>query len=547
MRCPRQFSCGWGDITFGPGRRAGCAPISRRPLLGAFAVSGSQPQAQHVAFVGEIHAGRHVHGPVGDPRVEDRCARCGGYGEQGDDCARCSTHFEKRHLEVDHIIAVTKGGTDYISNLQMLCDSCNRIKDRGCRGGDALVMTLQNVVTIAGAVAAVEFLIRGLREWQEARRIVPIAALDTQIVKEWGLVPTQFAGSRCGLVRALLGIYGFLFVTPRTRKSVFLCKEVTGTSDERGLGLGALGPGDSLHIVLDDGERAASFVKALRRGGSGGYRTIAVRDLDDDQAPGEAQCVTVRTSGTFMLADDGGTTPAWLRFEAVAAAPRSRFGNGSIALAEVPEHALHLVLANDAPARPVPSALDESRRAGRKRPLQRWNANPWFGFAHRAVKYGVVFGGVRLAGAAGSRWEVVSLVAAVASWTLGFAIVLMVPVAVWRLRRGVSRDAALSTQRAIQRAGQSTGGGKADALPTQLVSRSTPALWLGATARCQSVGRKCNRTDIVSAARRYWGRVAYKLSHARHNCRLIARRRREFRARRQEQRRTAPPQEQSDG
>ena len=398
-------------------------------------------------------------------------------------------------------------------------------------------MTLQNVVTIAGAVAAVEFLIRGLREWQEARRIVPIPTLDTQIVKEWGLVPTQFAGSRFRLVRALLGVYGFLFVKPRTRKSVFLCKEVTGMSAEGEIGLGAVGPaGDSLHVVLDDGERAVSFVKALRRGGSGGYRTVAVRDLDDDQAPGEAQCVTVRTSGTFMLADEGGSNPAWLQFEAVAAASRSRFRNGSVALAEVPEHALQLVLANDALARRAPRALDESRRAGRKRLFQRWNANPWFEFAHRAVKYvvvvGAVVGGVRLARAAGNRWEVDPLVATVASWTLGLAIVLMVLVAVWRLWRGVSRDSALSTQRAIQRAGEPAGGGEADALPTQLVSRSTPALWLGATARCQSIGRKCNRTDIASTARRFWVRVAYKFSHARHTRRLIIRRWREFRERR---------------
>jgi len=54
------------------------------------------------------------------------------YGEQGGNCAGCGTHFEARHLEVDHIIARQKGGTDHIDNLQLLCGSCNRIKgDRG--------------------------------------------------------------------------------------------------------------------------------------------------------------------------------------------------------------------------------------------------------------------------------------------------------------------------------------------------------------------------------------------------------------------------------
>ena len=54
------------------------------------------------------------------------------YGEQGGDCAGCGEHFAPRHLEVDHIIAQKKGGTDHLDNLQLLCGSCNRIKgDRG--------------------------------------------------------------------------------------------------------------------------------------------------------------------------------------------------------------------------------------------------------------------------------------------------------------------------------------------------------------------------------------------------------------------------------
>ncbi|MDE0495982.1 MAG: hypothetical protein OXH86_01380 [Acidimicrobiaceae bacterium] len=123
---------------------------------------------------------------------------------------------------------------------------------------------------IAIAVALVEFLVRGLREWQAARRIVPIATLDAHVVEEWGLVPTQFAGSRSRVVRALLGLYGFLLVTPRTRKSVFLCTAVSGAGESDEIVGGGYGPGGDVRIVLADGERAASFVKALRRGGSGG-------------------------------------------------------------------------------------------------------------------------------------------------------------------------------------------------------------------------------------------------------------------------------------
>ena len=63
------------------------------------------------------------------------------YGQQAGYCAGCGTHFELRHLEVDHIIARAKGGTDHLSNLQLLCGNCNRIK--GDRGMEYLRTKLQ--------------------------------------------------------------------------------------------------------------------------------------------------------------------------------------------------------------------------------------------------------------------------------------------------------------------------------------------------------------------------------------------------------------------
>lgn len=50
------------------------------------------------------------------------------YGEQGGFCNGCEEHFQERHFSIDHIIPRSKGGTDHISNLQLLCGNCNSIK-----------------------------------------------------------------------------------------------------------------------------------------------------------------------------------------------------------------------------------------------------------------------------------------------------------------------------------------------------------------------------------------------------------------------------------
>ena len=62
------------------------------------------------------------------------------YGEQGGDCNGCGEHFQRQHLEIDHIIAESVGGTDHIENLQLLCGHCNRIK--GNRGQEYLISRL---------------------------------------------------------------------------------------------------------------------------------------------------------------------------------------------------------------------------------------------------------------------------------------------------------------------------------------------------------------------------------------------------------------------
>ena len=50
------------------------------------------------------------------------------YGKQEGRCGGCRHHFPFRNLTVDHIVARSKGGTDHLDNLQLLCNACNSTK-----------------------------------------------------------------------------------------------------------------------------------------------------------------------------------------------------------------------------------------------------------------------------------------------------------------------------------------------------------------------------------------------------------------------------------
>ena len=50
------------------------------------------------------------------------------FGQQEGVCNGCRTEFPFRIFEVDHVIPQSRGGSDHIENLQLLCPSCNRIK-----------------------------------------------------------------------------------------------------------------------------------------------------------------------------------------------------------------------------------------------------------------------------------------------------------------------------------------------------------------------------------------------------------------------------------
>ena len=67
------------------------------------------------------------------------------FGQQEGQCNGCRTEFPYRIMEVDHIIPGSRGGTDHMDNLQVLCSHCNRIK--GDRPQEYLVAQLKEIAT----------------------------------------------------------------------------------------------------------------------------------------------------------------------------------------------------------------------------------------------------------------------------------------------------------------------------------------------------------------------------------------------------------------
>ena len=64
-------------------------------------------------------------------------------GQQEGRCNGCKTEFPFRVFEVDHVIPRSRGGSDHISNLQLLCTHCNKTK--GDRTMAELIVRLREI------------------------------------------------------------------------------------------------------------------------------------------------------------------------------------------------------------------------------------------------------------------------------------------------------------------------------------------------------------------------------------------------------------------
>ena len=53
------------------------------------------------------------------------------FGQQEGLCNGCLSPFPYRNLTIDHVVPRSKGGSDHIANLQLLCGACNSTKGSG--------------------------------------------------------------------------------------------------------------------------------------------------------------------------------------------------------------------------------------------------------------------------------------------------------------------------------------------------------------------------------------------------------------------------------
>ena len=65
------------------------------------------------------------------------------FGRQEGLCAGCNVMFPFRNFTIDHIVPLSRGGTDHLENLQLLCGACNSLK--GNRPQEYLIARLKEM------------------------------------------------------------------------------------------------------------------------------------------------------------------------------------------------------------------------------------------------------------------------------------------------------------------------------------------------------------------------------------------------------------------
>ena len=369
---------------------------------------------------------------------------------------------------------------------------------------------MDQLLRIAGTVAAVQLLFAVWREWRSARRIVAVGGLDADVYAEHGCVPLQFAGSRFGAVRAAVAVTGFFMVRPKTRKQVFAACKIIGMRGSSEIDYREIRPRDHLRIVLDEGEHPTVFDRSMRRGVVSFYRTVAIRELGGPDSSEQAHCITVRTRGSVVRdADDPDIR--WLEYAVTAAPPRSNRRSGQSALADLPENATELVIIPSDTYQRARHAAAELRSGALRSWLMRRNPSPIAAATHFVSTYAIPL----------AAFVVFSALYTGSTHTPGILAVIAMPPALITLvflrfvvlealgrklrqrTRGGNRPATTTNPRPARSRHQT--------IPLQYVTYPPPDTWTGATAHGMGAGRRLNASDARSMITHAWHQFSHGL------------------------------------
>lgn len=368
---------------------------------------------------------------------------------------------------------------------------------------------MDELLTIAATIAAVQLLFAGWREWCAARRIVAVGGLDAEAYAAHGCVPLQFAGSRYLVVRVAVAVIGFFMVHPKTRKQAFAARKIVGVRDDRQIDYWEIRPRDRLQLMLDEGEHPAVFDRSMRRGVASFYRTVAIREIERPGFDEHAYCVTVRTRGELLppVGDDKGSR--WLEYEVTSAAPRSNRRSGLCLMADIPEDAIETVIIPPATYQQArDKAIGQPDGALRRR-LMRHNPNPLVGLVHVAARYAIPLAIMVGLGTLSRGWATTAAILATLALSLLALFALAACVAVVLGVGTYVLDRLPIRRPAVKKARPPYPDPARQSVPLGYARRTPPRVWTGATARSMSAGRILNATDLRSMITHEWRQFAY--------------------------------------
>ena len=369
---------------------------------------------------------------------------------------------------------------------------------------------MEQLLTIAGTVAAVQMLLAAWREWRSARRIVAVGGLDADFYTEHGCVPLQFAGSRFGAVRAVVAVTGFFMVRPTTPKQVFAVRDVVGMRGSSEVAYQEIRPRDRLRVMLDEGEYRKVFDRSMRRGVVSFYRTVAIRELTAPGSSEQAHCVTVRTRGSVVRSAGDAGSP-WLEYAVTAAAPRSNRRSGQSPLADVPEDAVELVIIPPDTYQRARHTATERRDTALRGWLMRRNPSPIAAAAHFVTKYTTPVAAVVVAAALyNGSIDTSAVVFVLVLPAVLIAILLVRFVVPDALKRRLHQRLRVEVQPA-ETTDPTAAATNSETIPLQYFIHAPPGVWTGATAHCMSAGRRVNATDARSMITHVWRQFSYGL------------------------------------